>query len=72
VIKEYPILEMLFRNEGHCTSPLLIGFEGNPADPEDVYLIPLSKIKYIGLYPNAIKDYIVEFDLITSRELWGR
>jgi hypothetical protein len=55
-----------------CPVFILIGCGGSPADPEDVFLIPLSKIKYIGLYPDSIEDYLVEFDLVISRDLWGR
>lgn len=37
-----------------------IGFGGRPINPEKIYLIPLDKIKYTGLYPKSIQEY--EFD----------
>ena len=55
-----------------CPVFILIGFMGKPTDPDEVFLIPLSKAKYIGLFPGSIKDFLVELELITTRELWNR
>ncbi len=36
---------------------IAIGFGGRPKNPEKIYLIPLRKIKYHGLYPNSIAEF---------------
>ena len=52
---------------------ILIGLQGRPSCPDFVCLIPLSAIKYTGLFPSVFEKYEVEFEgRITSRELWNR
>lgn len=36
---------------------IAIGFGGRPKNPDTIYLIPLNKIKYTGLYPNKLTEY---------------
>jgi uncharacterized protein YwqG len=52
---------------------ILIGLYGRPSSPDHIYLIPLNKIKYTGLYPSTIQDYeLVIRGRVPSRELWNR
>lgn len=53
-----------------CSVFILIGLYGKPSCPDHVYLIPLSAIKYTGLYPSTFEKYEVEFEgVVSSREL---
>ena len=52
---------------------ILIGLHGKPSCPDHVFLIPLSAIKYTGLFPSLFEKYEVEFEgVVSSRELWNR
>ena len=51
---------------------VLIGL-GDAKYPDPLYLIPLSKIKYTGLFPSFVEKFKVEFDKpISSKTLWDR
>lgn len=52
---------------------LLLGLGGKPSYPEPIFLVPVKEVKYTGLYPSFLEDFLVEFDnLISSKELWRR
>lgn len=36
---------------------LCLGFKGTPKSPEQIFIIPISKIKFKGLYESSIKNY---------------
>ena len=36
---------------------IAIGFGGRPKNPDKIYLIPLNRIEYTGLYPNEITEF---------------
>jgi len=40
-----------YQQEKHIPVYVVIGFGGEPNDPEMIYCIPLSEIKYPQLYP---------------------
>ena len=37
----------------------MMGLGGDPEDPDDLYLVPLSNIKHVGLYPSFLERYQV-------------
>jgi hypothetical protein len=50
---------------------ILIGLGGEPASPEEVFLIPLSEIEYKGLYESIFEEYARRPNQrVKSRDLW--
>jgi hypothetical protein len=37
---------------------VVIGYGGWPSIPDSIYCIPLNEVKYPGLYPQAIQNYL--------------
>ena len=46
-----------YQQERRIPVYIVIGLGGNPGDPEMVYCIPFSKIKYPQIYPSFLKKY---------------
>lgn len=36
---------------------VMMGLGGTPSNPYQIFLVPLSDIQYVGLYPSFLKDY---------------
>lgn len=50
-------LERYREFDKHGDTYIMLGFEGVPADPEFLFLIPVSEMKYPALYPNVLAKY---------------
>jgi hypothetical protein len=46
-----------YQQEKNIPVYVVIGFGGSPNDPNTIYCIPLSEIKYPQLYPSILKKY---------------
>jgi hypothetical protein len=50
---------------------IMIGLEGNPADPEYVFLIPLQAAPFTGFFESVLDQHLRETDgRVKSKELW--
>lgn len=48
-----------------------LGLEGTPKKPEYIFVMPISKVKYTGLYESALRDFEFYVDKqVFSNYLW--
>ena len=46
---------------------LCLGLYGKPKDPEEIYIIPMSKLKYTGLF----ESFLMEFDFYPKKPVFS-
>jgi hypothetical protein len=57
----------------HCPVFIILGYGDDPSYPDNIFLLPLSKAKYTGLFPSYLERFQIEVDKpITSKFLWNR
>ena len=51
---------------------VVIGVEGSPSNPEDIFIFPVRKVKYHKLFLSVLEDFEWEPDTpMRSKHLWG-
>jgi len=55
----------------HRNLYIIIGFGGSPTNPDRIFRIPLSELRYYAVYPNSILKYTVSNDHKFRLE-WGK
>ncbi len=54
--KQIDRYKQFMKEEGHEVF-IVMGFGGEPNNPEKIYSVPLKDIKYVGLYPSFLETY---------------